>query len=188
MKEIVLKAIREIVANKIKNKRSPNYALSVELSGKIRKQVDSALCELMAENIITSGDSLNHNFFKLNEPVRVSTTPVGKEPVIKFSYNWNNKLDNHAFTTIRIHRPQKYKVGNNYRIDLNGETKGRAIMQDIRVLKIEQLNEFICRLDTGCNRQETLHILQRIYSSVDFKSVVFDFCLLVYESKSKTSS
>ncbi len=44
---------------------------------------------------------------------------------IKFSFNWNNKLENKAFTTIRIHNPNKYKTGNMYEIELNETPKGR---------------------------------------------------------------
>jgi hypothetical protein len=62
---------------------------------------------------------------------------------IRFSYNWNNKLDNKAFTTIRLHNPKKYSVGNEYNIQINDQHKGVATLQDKRTLNIAQLNDFI---------------------------------------------
>ena len=33
---------------------------------------------------------------------------------IRFSYNWNNKLNCHSYTTIRIHNPSKYEINIRY--------------------------------------------------------------------------
>lgn len=99
---------------------------------------------------------------------------------IKFSFNWNNKLENKAFTTIRLHNPNKYKTGNVYEIELNETPKGTARLQEIRVLNLWQLNDFICYLDTGYNKEQTLNMLQRMYKNIDPNTAKFDFCLLVY--------
>ncbi|MDD4992153.1 MAG: hypothetical protein PHR83_07980 [Paludibacter sp.] len=99
---------------------------------------------------------------------------------IQFSYNWNNKLQNKAFTTIRLHNPNKYKVGNVYEIEINDNPKGTATLQDVRVLRIDQLNDFICYLDTGYNREQTINMLQRMYKNINLKTALFDFLLLVY--------
>lgn len=99
---------------------------------------------------------------------------------IKFSYNWNNKLQNKAFTTLRLHNPNKYIVGNVYEIEINDNTKGLATLQDVRVLRIDQLNDFICYLDTGYNREQTITMLQRMHKNTNIQTVLFDFCLLVY--------
>jgi len=100
--------------------------------------------------------------------------------VIQFSYNWNNKLENKAFTTIRLHNPAKYVTGENYTIQLNETEKGTAILTDKRTLKIDQLNEFICHIDTGYNKAQTIEILQRMYKNTDLNKQLFDLCLLVY--------
>lgn len=100
--------------------------------------------------------------------------------VIRFSCNWNGKLNNRAFTTIRIHNPKKYTVGKTYNIELNGKPNGEAKLYEIRVLPLSHLNNFICYLDTGYSRDETLKILQRMYKHLDLNRVSFDFCLLVY--------
>jgi len=107
---------------------------------------------------------------------------------IRFSYNWNKKLDNKAFTTIRLHNPKKYIVGNEYNIEINEQQKGVALLQDKRVLGISQLNDFICYLDTGYNKEQTINMLQRMYKSIDLQTALFDFCLLVYIKPEKQAT
>lgn len=100
---------------------------------------------------------------------------------IKFSYNWNNKLENKAFTTIRIHNRKKYIPGKLFDIELNGISKGTALLKEKRTINPGQLNDFICYLDTGYNSRETLQILERMYPNMNIHSTLFDLCLLVYE-------
>ena len=104
---------------------------------------------------------------------------------INFSYNWNCKLNNKAFTTIRIHNQLKYQVGKTYQVFLNGRSMGKAILKEKRVLGLNQLNNFICYIDTGYNQQETLNILKQMYRHINLQTVLFDFCLLVYIKPSK---
>jgi len=104
---------------------------------------------------------------------------------IQFSYNWNNKLDNKAFTTIRLHNPKKYIIGNVYDIEIKENPKGKATLHEIRTLKISQLNDFICYLDTGYNREQTIKMLQRMYKAINLNTALFDFCLLVYNKTEK---
>jgi len=99
---------------------------------------------------------------------------------ISFTNNWNNKLNNKAFSTLRLHNPSKYVVGLEYTIELNGRVLGTAILKEKRVLNTAQLNEFICHLDTGYNKTQTLKILERMYPNLTVNRALFDFCLLVY--------
>ncbi len=105
--------------------------------------------------------------------------------LISFSFNWNNKLQNKAFSTIRIHNPKKYQIGKMYKIELKGEALGTAVIQEIRVLKADQLNNFICFLDTGYSRTDTLNILAKMYKIENIQTAYFDFCLLVYTKPDK---
>lgn len=104
---------------------------------------------------------------------------------IRFNQNWNGKLNNKAFTTIRIHNPKKYIIGNVYSIELSAKPIGKAVLQGKRVLRIDQLNDFICFLDTGYCRNEAIAILQRMYKDVNLQNVLFDFCLMVYQKREK---
>ena len=103
-------------------------------------------------------------------------------PVIRFSFNWNNKLTNRAFTTLRIHNPGKYVVGQRYQVELKGQPKGTATLTQKRVIRLAELNDFICFLDTGYNRTETIGIIKRMYKGIAIDAMM-DFCLLVYESE-----
>lgn len=99
---------------------------------------------------------------------------------VRFSFNWNNKLENKAFTTIRIHNESKYIAGNDYDIELNNKPKGVALLKEKRTINISQLNDFICYLDTGYNRDETIAMLQRMYKHIDLKRTFLYLCLFVY--------
>lgn len=103
---------------------------------------------------------------------------------IKFSFDWNRKLQNKAFTTIRLN-DQKYQMGVRYLIELKGEIKGVATLVDMRKLTIDQLNNFVTYLDTGYNVEQTTRLLQTMYKNqkVDWESQLLVFCLLVYDDK-----
>ena len=105
--------------------------------------------------------------------------------IIRFSFNWNNKLTNKAFTTIRLHNPSKYRRGNRYMIECNKQALGVAILQDIRTFNLANLNDFITYLDTGYNAHQTTEILKRMYKNkaVNWQTQKIDFCLLVYEKQ-----
>lgn len=97
--------------------------------------------------------------------------------IITFSYNWNNKLDCNAFTTIRIHKPTKYIVGTIYQIDFKLPFCIAQIVA-IKQFKLSQLNEFMAMIDTGYSVQETIAIIKKIYPNVDYENQLFDFILL----------
>lgn len=101
---------------------------------------------------------------------------------LKFSYNWNNKLDCKAFTSLRL--SDRFQVGQEYKIELRGkgghyESKGVAKIQEIRQFKLAQLNAFVAYLDTGYSLQECKDILMRMYK-VDWDSKLIKLILFVY--------
>lgn len=91
-----------------------------------------------------------------------------------FSYNWNNKLECKAFTTLRLHNPKKYQVGAEFEVYLQekgkqAQPKGRVIIQAVKTIDAEQINDFIAFIDTGYSRAQTLQILQRMYKQANPK-------------------
>lgn len=95
----------------------------------------------------------------------MSTSP--KDQIITFSYNWNNKLDCKAFTTLRL-KQGKYVPEKVYDIYLekkghNAEYLGKARCEAVKDLHLEQVNEFIAYLDTGYNTVECRRIVRRMY-------------------------
>lgn len=96
---------------------------------------------------------------------------------VRFSTNWNNKLDCKCFTTIRLHNDKKYVVGEIYDIYLNDEYRGPAKLLEKRKLHLQKINEFIARLDTGYSAAETKGILKKMYKK---DNPLLDFNLFQY--------
>lgn len=96
---------------------------------------------------------------------------------IKFSYNWNNKLDCKAFTTLRLHNPNKYKKGEEYKVFLKEEELVPVVIAGIRVIPFKDINDYIARLDTGYSLEECRKIIKRMFKHVE-DDTLFDFILL----------
>jgi hypothetical protein len=97
---------------------------------------------------------------------------------IKFSYNWNNKLNNISFTTIRLKQPDKYVLGQVYEIFLNKDFKMNARIIGIINFFLKDLNEYMAQIDTGYSKEEATKIITKMYPNVDFESQQFSFILL----------
>lgn len=86
---------------------------------------------------------------------------------IKFSFNWNKKLGCDYFTTLRLRNDKKYHPGAKHKILLQEKgvwrDYGMAEVVAVRIVRIHQLNEFICGLDTGYSVDETKDILYKMY-------------------------
>ena len=85
---------------------------------------------------------------------------------LKFSYNWNNKLDCKVFTTLRL--SSKYEVGDLVEVKLNSLYKFNAIIIGKKVIKMEKINDYIAYLDTGYDTDECRGILKKMYKDVDW--------------------
>jgi len=96
---------------------------------------------------------------------------------VKFSTNWNNKLDCRCFTTIRLKNPSKHKLNEVYAILLKNSVHKKAEIVSIRTIYYSQINEYIARLDTGYPEAEAKGIIKRMYPNVDLKTKPFSFIL-----------
>ena len=96
---------------------------------------------------------------------------------IKFSTNWNHKLDCNYFTTIRLYG-KKYSIGKTFEVQLKDNHFCNAVVQDMYVTKLEQLNDFNCYLDTGYSKLETENIFRKMYPTVDFATTNLIIILL----------
>jgi len=103
---------------------------------------------------------------------------------LTFSTNWNSKLGCNAFTTIRISN-DFHKVGETFEVKQKGRTIGKFKIVHKRQFKLEQLTDGMAYLDTGYNRQDTINIIKRIYSSKDYDwtTITLDYILLVKEKQ-----
>jgi hypothetical protein len=87
---------------------------------------------------------------------------------ITFKYNWNNKLHCYNFTTLRL--SDKYPPGTLVEVVGPGVKPfvGRVVAR--RILIKPEMNDWICRLDTGYGREETMEILFRMFPSATLKT------------------
>ena len=100
-------------------------------------------------------------------------------PKINFSYNWNNKLGCKIFSTIRIYNPNKYQIGQEYKIELNKKPIKIASITDMKTIYLKDINEFIAGIDTGYSAFECKSILQKMYSKIqNLDKQPFSFILL----------
>jgi hypothetical protein len=97
---------------------------------------------------------------------------------ITFSYNWNNKLDCTAFTTLRLRNDQRYQPGYQYEINLKGESKGIGEITSVKNFYLDQLNPFIAYLDTGYDVAKCREIILRMYPKVDFNRTMLSLILI----------
>jgi hypothetical protein len=99
---------------------------------------------------------------------------------LSFSFNWNNKLQCKAFTTLRL--SNRLVVGDEIQVDLKGvDFDGTHIVKDMKVLTLASINDYVGYLDTGYNAEECRNILKRMYSAkkVDWTTQPIYFYLIV---------
>ena len=83
---------------------------------------------------------------------------------IKFSHNWNNKLNNDIFTTIRKYDNEKYyyyfnQTNKEFEIVLNGNIVGKAVLINVEHLDYINIPYCLLRLDTGLKTKESINEL-----------------------------
>lgn len=107
--------------------------------------------------------------------------PIGDSyPVIDFSYNWNNKLDCKAFTTLRLAN-ERYVEGRRYAVRLKGELKGDYRIEKIKTIFLNQINEYISYLDTGYSVADCKNVIKKMYPKIDVDIHPMFLILLVKE-------
>ena len=89
---------------------------------------------------------------------------------LTFSFNWNNKLDCNAFTTIRLRNDNKYYKGAKFITELiyKGQVtnKGDVMVEEVKHFKIDKINEFVALLDTGYSRVDCIKTIQTMYKNI----------------------
>ncbi|MFV8335189.1 hypothetical protein ACNQF7_03770 [Flavobacterium sp. RSP29] len=99
---------------------------------------------------------------------------------LEFSTNWNNKLDCKCFTTIRIYNPQKHFKDNQFEVFLQRKYKGKVVVLGVVKTYLDKLNDYVCYLDTGYNKAETVELLRKMYKAknIDFSKKQITILLL----------
>ncbi len=86
--------------------------------------------------------------------------------LIKFSHNWNQKLDQKIFTTIRKYDYKKWKYyrslkDKQFRVVLNGKTYGEAILISVQSMSFKEMPEGLLCSDTGAEVKEAYKIFKK---------------------------
>lgn len=111
--------------------------------------------------------------------------------IIQFSQNWNNnrgfggKLENMAFSTLRLYNPDKYKVGAIHQVILKKKggvvtDYGRAEIVVVKKIFGHQLDTCIALLDTGYLLDDFLKLLQNFCSGKNIKETAFSYVFYRY--------
>ncbi len=98
---------------------------------------------------------------------------------LKFSYNWNKKLDCHAFTAIRRFNPFHHIPGNCVNIILKEEKIGTGKIESVKRMKLQQITSYISYLDTGYSVEQCQNILRKMYPNANWEIQELAFILIV---------
>src|ERR1041385_4652630 len=97
-----------------------------------------------------------------------------------FFYNWNNKLQCTAFTTLRLN--PNYFIGDEVDIYLNKvKLPGTYTVYKRKPLKLEEINHFISFIDTGYTPGECKDLLRQMHKArnIDWQTQTLFLYLIV---------
>lgn len=105
---------------------------------------------------------------------------------LKFSYNWNNKLNcTKSFSTIRLANDSRYAEGKYFHIWLveKHETtdKGIAMITYCKNFKLPELSEPMAQLDTGYDHTACLNLMHNMYKNIVKDWSTQQFCFIVFK-------
>lgn len=99
---------------------------------------------------------------------------------IKFSHNWNGKLNCQCFTTFRRWNTELYEVDRVYEIELQGVLMGKARMIEATKMPLKLVDPYQAYLDTGYSLPEFIKIVEKMYPGYTGD---FGLYLLKYEER-----
>ena len=82
---------------------------------------------------------------------------------LKFSSNWNNKLECNSFIRMRPFRADRYLMGEFIRVFLNGKFLFNAEIVHFYPLNLSQISETLAHVDTGYNAADCCDIIRKMY-------------------------
>lgn len=102
---------------------------------------------------------------------------------IKFGENYNGKLDQEEFSTIRIYDFDRYKIGHIYNIMLGDQVLYKAVITKMRpIVDLKKLPDHIIKADSGReNAEEFLRLMESFYGNLDDKKWLMITLSKIYE-------
>ena len=107
---------------------------------------------------------------------------------ISFSTNWNNKLSNDCFSTIRIWQPDIYVQGEEYKVWLKHQFRGIAELVLANQFEFRNLTEGMALLDTAYSAEECREIMRKMHTKYINKhgeKALFGFYIFKYVNPQK---
>lgn len=104
------------------------------------------------------------------------------EHEIKFCKNWNGKLDNKVFTTIRRSEGQKqayyrHCLGETFNVLLEGAEYDKAKLVDVKVVKFCDIPPFVLACDTG---ETDVSRIKSIFQEFGLRSAQDEMLILTF--------
>ena len=107
---------------------------------------------------------------------------------LSFTHNWNQKLNCRSFSTVRIENPIKYRLNQEYRVQLlqvKGKPpidKGIAVLKHIEYFNLFDVNPAVCYLDANLNKETFIKLVLTMYknSGIDFNTKRMSFLVLQF--------
>ena len=83
--------------------------------------------------------------------------------ILKFSYNWNKKLECKTFTTLRLSKA--YKVNDFIKVTCKGIEDFDAQIIGKKSFLLKDINDYVAYIDTGYDAEECKNILRKMYKN-----------------------
>ncbi|MHA1437908.1 MAG: hypothetical protein ACTSPD_10055 [Promethearchaeota archaeon] len=100
--------------------------------------------------------------------------------IIKFSHNWNKKLSQEIFTTIRKYDNKKWNYyksqeNNNFHVMLNNDHINNAKLLSVEYLIFNELPKALICSDTGLSYKEALGVFRKFGITIHDRVLVLTF-------------
>lgn len=101
---------------------------------------------------------------------------------LNFSTNWNNKLYCKCFTTVRLYNSKRYYKGAEFEVFIQNKSLGKARVKGVRMIYLDELDNYITMLDTGYPVDLAKGIFERMYKNkvTDWRTQPLAWVLLEY--------
>ncbi len=108
--------------------------------------------------------------------------------LIKYSYNWNNKLNCISWSTIRLRNDKKYQKGDLYENILVDRKQKAVLTKKAKIVNIchftlDKMTEAMAQLDTGYSLPEAKKIISTMYKNKNIDFATQHFSFIVFNSK-----
>jgi len=102
---------------------------------------------------------------------------------IRFSRNWNNKLNSSFFSTIRLAQPVNLryyldKEGHVFNVLLKNKVLGTARLISVREVRLSEIPDELLILDTGLPPEKAIEIINGFYKNITEADT---FNILIFE-------